>query len=100
MGWTDTVSAMGVVAFPNSVGFSRTVYIPSGYRDIIPADFVSNSVIATTAYIGSQPEPCFHIFHNTSTGYHKCEIMDFFDRANEFVKFNPSEKQIRDPVFR
>lgn len=100
VGWTDTVSAVGTVVFPLSMGFIKNAYIPQGYRDIIPADYVSNAVVASTAYIGQQPGPCFQIYHNSSTVANPFNWNGFFETAAEYLKFNPSEKQLRDPVLR
>jgi fatty acyl-CoA reductase len=58
-GWIDTISAVGTVSYPLGMGFLKTYYLPNGYRDFIPADIVSNSIIVSTAYIGQQKEPCF-----------------------------------------
>ena len=46
------MSAVAAIAFPVGMGFSRSVIYPGGPADIIPCDWVSNAVIATTAYIG------------------------------------------------
>jgi hypothetical protein len=65
-GWIDTVSAVGSVAFPVGMGFETNTFLPDGLVDFIPGDYVSNAILATTAYVATQPESSFLIYHNTS----------------------------------
>jgi len=96
-GWIDTISAVGTVSYPLGMGFLRTYYLPNGYRDFIPADIVSNSIIVSTAYIGQQTDPCFQIYHNSSTVSSPFLWHEFFRNSANYLKFVPNDNQIRDP---
>jgi hypothetical protein len=91
------VSAVGTINFPLGMGFCKTFYIPEGRRDLITADTCSNAIIASTAYIGQQPGPCFKIYHNTSTGANHYKWLEFFKNGAEYLKYTPFANQIRDP---
>jgi hypothetical protein len=91
-GWIDTVSAVGVVAFPVGMGFLRCVFVPDGNIDFIPGDYVSNGILATTAYSLSLPEPTFTIYHNSSTTTNPFKVYNFWKYAVEYLKYNPFEK--------
>ncbi len=91
-GWIDTVSAVGVVAFPVGMGFLRCVYVPDGNVDFIPGDYVSNGILATTAYSLSLPESTFTIYHNSSTTTNPFTVYNFWKYAVEYLKYNPFEK--------
>jgi hypothetical protein len=99
-GWIDTVSAVGSVAFPVGMGFETNTFLPDGYVDFIPGDYVSNAILATTAYIATKPESTFLIYHNTSLTENPFLMRKFFEYAIDYLKFNPLEKQARDPRWR
>lgn len=100
IGWTDTVSAVGTISFPMGMGMLKTFYLPNGARDIITADTVSNAILVSSAYIGQKPEPCFQIYHNTSTVCNPIKWHDFFKSGSEYLKLTPHERQVREPAFR
>lgn len=77
-GWIDTVSAIGSVAFPVGMGFETNTFLPDGYVDFIPGDYVSNAILATTAYVATKPESTFLIYHNTSLTENPFLMRKFF----------------------
>jgi Male sterility protein len=96
-GWLDSMSAIAAVGFPVGMGMMKTVFYPDQIHDLIPGDITSNAVLATTAYSASLPEPTFKIYHNASATTNPFRIYDFWNRALEYLKYIPFEKQIRDP---
>ncbi len=95
-GWIDTVSAVGVAAYPLGMGFARSIFVPDGIIDFIPGDYVSNAVLATTAYTASLPvKEAFKIFHNSSGTANPFSVLKFWVPAVEYLKYNPFERQIR-----
>ena len=97
VGWTDTVSACGIVAFPLWMGMMQSIYLPDGPRDMITADLVSNAIIVTTAYTAQQPYPLFKIYHNASSVQNQTHWHAFLTSGLEYLKFSPYEKQVRAP---
>lgn len=52
VGWTDTVSAGGAIGYPMAIGIQKNFHSRDGPADIIPADIVSNAILAVTAHAG------------------------------------------------
>lgn len=77
-GWTDTISAGGGVTFAISAGFMH--YVRSkGYQvlDFIPADFVTNIIIAGAVFTAISPENNLRVVHSTSSGKNPLVINDY-----------------------
>jgi len=54
---------------------------------------VSNAILATTAYIATQPhEKSFLIYHNASLCANPFPVLDFWKSAVEYLKYVPFEK--------
>ena len=51
-GWSDTVSAAGVVQFPVAMGIANFIWSTKDPVDFINGDLVSNTVLVSTAYAG------------------------------------------------
>jgi len=50
VGWVDSLSAAAALTFSAGLGILNYVYgSPSAYGDLIPVDYVCNSIIAGTA---------------------------------------------------
>ncbi len=79
------------------MGFIRSMHLKNGPRDFVPADFCSNAVLATAAYIRTLPESTFLIYHSTSSVANPMEVYDWFKGSVDYLKFNPFDKQIRQP---
>ena len=92
---------MGAVGFPLGMGFSRNEFLPDeGQIDFIPGDYVSNAILATTAYIAKQPKSTYLIYHNTSLTANPFPQFKFWNYAVEYLKYNPFDKQVREPRWR
>lgn len=51
VGWTETLSAMGGLVFATMLGLINYLYCNERQiLDIVPVDFCSNLILATTAY--------------------------------------------------
>jgi hypothetical protein len=74
------------------MGFETNTFLPNGLVDFIPGDYVSNAILATTAYLATKPESTFLIYHNTSLTVNPFYMHPFFEEAIEYLKFNPFEK--------
>ena len=88
---------MGVSGYPFGMGMARTSYIPNVVLDFIPGDIVCNSIIATTAYAAQSVKPEFQIYHNSMSTSNPYKIYDLWSTSVDYIKFNPFEKQIREP---
>ena len=49
IGWTDTVSAAGIVVFPAMTGLQRNIFMHDISLCTVPVDLVSNGIIASSA---------------------------------------------------
>jgi fatty acyl-CoA reductase len=96
-GWIDTITAVGGVGYPFGMGLARTVYLPNSTLDFIPADLVSNSILVSIAYSASLFRAEFLIYHIGSSTSNPFKVHDFFSASKQYIKFNPYDKQIREP---
>jgi hypothetical protein len=96
-GWTDSVGAHASVAFADLLGVNHNNMMHQKPLDIVPADFVSNSVLITSAYAGNQQNPGFWVFHNTSAINNEVDVKTFWDDFNRMSKFMPAETALGDP---
>lgn len=56
-----------MVSYPVGMGFCKQVYLPNGVLDFIPGDVCCNSILVTTAYVGTRTKSEFKIYHNSIT---------------------------------
>ena len=96
-GWIDTITAVGVAGYPLGMGYQRMIYMPNPIIDFIPGDLCSNSILVSTAYIASLQQPSFLIYHNSSSTSNPFRLHDYWKSGANYVKFNPWEKQVRQP---
>lgn len=69
-GWTDTLAAGGGIIFGVTVGLMHVVYAhPYKTIDMIPVDYVSNTIICTTVYTACLEKPQL-IICNNGTSHH------------------------------
>ena len=91
-GWVDQVTPLGIVGFPLGMGMARNFYIPNVVLDFIPGDICTNSIIVTTAFAATTPQPEFRIYHNSISASNPYKIYDFWESGKEYLKYNPFEK--------
>jgi len=67
-GWTDTLAAGGALVLAISNGYMTTFNMKrEKLIDFVPVDYVSNMILATTAFTGLSSKPALNIVHATST---------------------------------
>jgi len=67
-GWTDTMSAAGVISTLSGLGFFHVLRIfRRSILDVIPVDHVSNGILIATCYGGTEPFSPPHVFNNGSS---------------------------------
>ena len=97
-GWTDSLAATGGMCL--SVGMGMIHYVKcSGDTvvDIIPADLVSNLIIAAPYFRAIDENPGIHIL-NSATGEHSpCNYHKFRDGVMKYVQHYPYFKQVFKP---
>jgi len=55
-GWTDTLSAAGGLSLAGGIGILNYVYgSMSNIADIVPVDYVSNTILVSTALCADKP---------------------------------------------
>lgn len=101
-GWTDTISAAGILSSLSSMGLIRYLRSPGVNRfDIIPVDTVSNAIIVSSAYCGSKldielnghqhKEGQFLIYNIGSTSKNMITMdkyVQYLMEANRFFELN------------
>lgn len=72
-GWTDTLAAGGGIIFGVTSGLMHVVYAnPDVYCDLVPVDYVSNTVCCATAYTARQEKPQVVVCHSSSSQQNPC----------------------------
>mmetsp|Transcript_5430 Transcript_5430/g.8014 ORF Transcript_5430/g.8014 Transcript_5430/m.8014 type:complete len:1058 (-) Transcript_5430:2574-5747(-) len=69
-GWVDTVSAAGAIYFFIGIGATSTMWlVEDAITDQIPVDYVANSIILSTADVGTKNYPeGYKVYHSGSSG--------------------------------
>jgi alcohol-forming fatty acyl-CoA reductase len=68
LGWTETLSAAGGLTFSATIGLLH--YLKANGKlliDIIPCDFVSNTILTATVHTGRGPRDSFNVCHSASS---------------------------------
>lgn len=66
VGWVDTLSAAGGLSLAGAVGLLEIVYAEeNNITDIIPVDYVTNAIIASTALKAHKPG--LSVIHSSSS---------------------------------
>ena len=99
VGWTDTLSAAGAVGFPMALGLTRKVFITSKNLDLIPADIVSNSILASVVWAAKTPTPEFTVFHNSSSVANPMSGYGFWKAGSEYLATSPFQRAVDAPGF-
>jgi len=67
------------------------------FLDIIPIDFVVNTILAATAFTSLEPNPSLNIVHATSSHLNPITLGQIIDCCNKFARKYPSINQFRSP---
>lgn len=86
LGWTETISALGGLLFATQMGLINYLYCNSTQcLDIVPCDYVSNLVVATTAHTGQTEGPCFEIYHSSSSAQNPVKLYLIVSTLVEYI---------------
>jgi alcohol-forming fatty acyl-CoA reductase len=97
-GWTDTLAAAGGIFFGVSSGLMHVVYAdPSKALDIVPVDYVSNTVLCTTAYTARMETPQVVVCHSSSSHHNPCTIAAMREALNSYSKKFPYYRSFSHP---
>jgi len=98
IGWTETLSAAGGLTYAVDMGLLRFVHMTKKMIvDLVPCDYVSNGILAATAYTGLGPPATLNLLHISSSAMRPVTMQNFLDIMLEHIKYNPYTKQIKDP---
>lgn len=98
LGWTETLSAMGGLAYAAMLGLMDILYAKESQPlDIIPVDFVSNQILSVTKYTAGCAPGTLNISHASSSKYNPVNIGRIIDVLLEWISRNPSPKQVFEP---
>lgn len=68
VGWTETISALGGVLFATMLGLINFLHCnEKQVIDLVPVDYVSNLILAGTAYTARQGG--LEVFHSSSSSH-------------------------------
>lgn len=65
--------------------------------DIVPVDYVTNMVLASTAYTAQETNPSLNIVHANSSHLNPVKMGRVVKIATDFAKKYPSIKQFQEP---
>ena len=67
-GWTDSLAAAGGLTLSICIGILKQIRMKeNGTLDVVPADYCSNLILATTVFTGCAPSPTLNIVHSSSS---------------------------------
>lgn len=70
---------------------------PDAILDITPVDYVTNMVLATSAYAALEPTPCLNIVHASTGQLNPITVGRLVTLTLDFAKKYPSIKQFQEP---
>jgi len=98
LGWTETLSAAGGLTFAFSMGLLHFVHTTKKMTvDLVPCDYVSNGILAATAYTGLGPPATLNLLHASSSSSRPVTMQNYLDIILEHIKYNPYTRQVQHP---
>lgn len=98
MGWIDSPAASGGITMGVEMGVMRMVYShPDAIMDLIPCDFVSNSVLVQTAITAMEPKPKLNVVHSATTTKNAISVWRIRNLFLEYAQYNPWYAQVSKP---
>jgi fatty acyl-CoA reductase len=95
-GWTDTLSAAGGLSVAGVSGLLKYVNSKSeNISDIIPVDYVCNSVIVSTAM--SAASSSLTVVHCNSSHVNPITWGDYLNYGFQYIQYQPFSKQVFKP---
>jgi len=89
-GWTDTLAAGGGMAFAISNGFIH--YFIGNEKlvmDVVPADILSNLIIATSMFTALEPSSCLKILHSATGHTNPMSLYEFVRSTVNYSEYHP-----------
>jgi hypothetical protein len=87
-GWTDTLSAAGGLSIAGGSGVLKYTYAKrDNIADMIPVDYVSNTIIVSTALQANKPD--LIVVHSGTSHVNPITWGKFLDYGFEFLKKQP-----------
>jgi hypothetical protein len=95
VGWTETLSAMGGLVFATMLGLINYLYCNERQiLDIVPVDFCSNLILATTAYTAQCDPGTLTVAHSSTSNQNPAYLTPIIKILLNEIKVAPSYKQI------
>ena len=95
-GWTDTLSAAGGLSLAGGIGILNYVYgSMSNIADIVPVDYVSNSILVSTALCADKPG--LTVVHASTSHQNPVRWGEFIEKGFEYIKYQPASIQVFKP---
>ena len=91
-GWVDSLAAAAAYIHGVSLGIANHVIgTRENLVDIVPVDFVSNGILAATAYKANKDE--INVIHLSSSDRLDVSVQDFFEPIIDYNKMQPFDNQ-------
>lgn len=89
-GWIDSLAAAASFVHGLATGIvNHMLGDPKAHIDIIPVDYLCNSILVGTAYLAKKDK--FTVMHAASTHRHPTTVFSFFSGCVEYAKTQPFE---------
>ena len=98
-GWLDSLAAAGTLTLMVATGVTRYLVGNNSYRaDLIPVDYVSNSIIAGSAWQANRDS--ISVLHASSSHLNPITWYGYQGHILEYSKTNPFDQQFSTPSFK
>ena len=92
-GWAENLAAGGGITLTSGIGILRNVKSDPNIKiDTVPCDYVSNFIIAVSAYASIIPTPRLSIYHASSSELNPITIVQYTDILVAWAQKNPFYK--------
>ena len=90
-GWTDTVSAAGIMIFPMGMGIAPTEsFVTTDFCfGMIPCDYAVNAILVSACYAASTPTNELNVFTSCTSVQNTIGFDQFTKKAIEYLEKNP-----------
>ena len=97
IGWTDTLSAAGGLSLAGGVGVLEFIYgKKDNIADIVPVDYVSNSIIVSTAIQARKP-PALTVVHSNTSHMNPITWENYLKFGFDYMQYQPVSVQVFRP---
>ena len=89
-GWTDSISAAGVIAYPMMLGLVRNFFVGPADICICPGDVCSNAVLVACAYADAIPNDDTTVITTCMSNLFRVPWTKFFASGSNHLAYNPT----------